>query len=150
MIRDQPVDLAYLTVLFQEIEPQLIRCPAVDAASLKERVLEIGRRRVQRLAAMNFDGLPAVELLQQGLADLAHRRDSVAACLVKIASPRLRRCGKTVDLTDDEALAAGYDLYALPGNEYGREAHSRYNALRRELVSFERALEARRRRGRMA
>jgi len=34
-----------MTDLFPEIEPQLIRYPAVDAASLKERVLEIGRRQ---------------------------------------------------------------------------------------------------------
>jgi hypothetical protein len=37
-------------------------------------------------------------------------------------------------------------LYALLGHEHGKEAHSRYNALLRELVSFERALEARYRR----
>jgi hypothetical protein len=34
----------------------------------------------------------------------------------------------------------------LLGREHGNEAHSRYNALLRELVSFERALEARHRR----
>jgi len=102
------------------------------------------------MSAMNFDGLPAGELMQQGLADLAQRRDSIAAHLVKIASPRLRRCGMTVDLTDDEALAADHELYALLANEHGREAHSRYNALLRELVSFERALESRHRRRRTA
>jgi len=99
---------------------------------------------------MNFDGLPGGELIQQGLDDLAQRRVSVAAYLVKIASPRLRRCGMAVDLTDAEALAADHELYALLGNEHGREAHSRYNALLRELVSFERALEARHRRRRAA
>jgi len=43
MIRDQLVDPERLTALFLQIEPQLIRYPAVDASSLKERVLEIGR-----------------------------------------------------------------------------------------------------------
>jgi hypothetical protein len=38
----------------------------------------------------------------------------------------------------------------LLGREHGNEAHSRYNALLRELVSFERALEARHRRMRDA
>lgn len=95
---------------------------------------------------MTLDGLPANDVIQQGLDDLAQRRVSVAACLVKIASPRMRRCGMEMILSDDEALNADRELYALLGHEYGNEAHSRYNALLRELVSFERALEARHRR----
>ena len=95
---------------------------------------------------MTLDGLPANDMIQQGLDDLAQRRVSVAACLVKIASPRMRRCGMEMLISDDEALNADRELYALLGHEHGKEAHSRYNALLRELVSFERALEARHRR----
>ena len=95
---------------------------------------------------MTLDGLPANDVIQQGLDDLTQRRVSVAACLVKIAIPRMRRCGMEMILSDDEALNADRELYALLGHEYGNEAHSRYNALLRELVSFERALEARHRR----
>jgi hypothetical protein len=51
-----------------------------------------------------------------------------------------------VHATDEETLNADYELYDLLGLEYGNEAHSRYNALLRELVSFERSLEARHRR----
>lgn len=95
---------------------------------------------------MTLDGLPANDMIQQGLDDLAQRRASVAGFLVKIASPKMRRCGMDMHLSDDEALNADRELYALLGREYGNEAHSRYNALLRELVSFERALEARHRR----
>lgn len=51
-----------------------------------------------------------------------------------------------VDVLESEALNADHQLYALLGREHGNEAHNRYNALLRELVSFERALEARHRR----
>lgn len=98
---------------------------------------------------MTLEGLPANELIQEGLNDLAQRRVSVAACLVKLASPRLRRCGMEVLLSDEDALNADRELYALLGHEHGNEAHSRYNALLRELVSFERALESRDRRARL-
>ncbi|MFN0126006.1 MAG: hypothetical protein ACKV19_04900 [Verrucomicrobiales bacterium] len=95
---------------------------------------------------MTLAGLPANEIIQQGLEDLAQGRASVAAYLVKIASRRMQRCGIEVPVTDDEALNADHELYAVLGREYGDEAHNRYNALLRELVSFERALEARHRR----
>jgi len=95
---------------------------------------------------MTLEGLPANELIQQGLHDLALNRSTVAACLVKIASPKMRRCGMEVRLSDEAALNADYELYDLLGQTHGNEAHSRYNALLRELVSFERALESRHRR----
>lgn len=95
---------------------------------------------------MTLAGLPANELIERGLEDLAEGRAGVAAYLVKIASPRMKRCGFEVPVTDDEALKADHELYAVLGREFGDEAHSRYNALLRELVSFERALEARYRR----
>jgi len=98
------------------------------------------------VAVRNFDDLPAADLIRQGLDDLARNRDTVAACLVMIGSPKLRRCGIDVPATDEAALEADHRLYALLGQEFGLDAHRRYNALLRELVSFERALEARHRR----
>ena len=95
---------------------------------------------------MTLEGLPANDLIQQGLHDLALNRTTVAACLVKIASPKMRRSGIEMCLSDEEALNADYELYALLGQAHGNEAHGRYNALLRELVSFEQALEARHRR----
>jgi hypothetical protein len=43
MIRNELVKTDRLMELFTEVESQLIRYPAVDAASLRERVLEITR-----------------------------------------------------------------------------------------------------------
>jgi hypothetical protein len=87
--------------------------------------------------------LPAADLIRQGLADLAGRRESAAAYLVQIGSPKLRRCGIEVPVSDEDALEADHRLYALLGREHGNDAHRRYNALLRELVSFERALVSR-------
>ena len=56
--------------------------------------------------------------------------------LVSIGTPRLRR----LDLTLPEPFASPeHRLYELLRTEYGDAAHSRYNALVRRLVSFERA-----------
>ena len=85
-----------------------------------------------------FEGLPGAELIADGLRDLAGGRDSVAACLVAIGAPRLRRLG--IDVPHAEGNPE-LRLYRLLVSEHGRAAHGRYNALVRRLVSFERALE---------
>lgn len=95
------------------------------------------------IAHPRFDDLPGADLIRQGLDDVLSRRDTVAACLVQIGSPKLKRCGLRVDVSDEAALSADHRLYQLLRNEHGNEAHSRYNAFLRELVSFERALEQR-------
>lgn len=92
---------------------------------------------------MNFDGLPSADLIRSGLADLSLSRETVAAYLVQIGSPKLRRCGVQVPVSDADALEADHRLYGLLGRDHGNDAHRRYNALLRELVSFERALEMR-------
>lgn len=48
-----------------------------------------------------------------------------------------------VAVSDQDALDADHRRYALLGREHGNDAHRRYNSLRRELVSFERALVSR-------
>ncbi len=90
-----------------------------------------------------FGDLPGADLVSEGLADLACRKESVAALLVQVGSPRLRRCRVPVPVSDADALDADRRLYRLLGREHGNAAHSRYNALIRQLVSFERALEHR-------
>ena len=90
-----------------------------------------------------FDDLPGAHWIRAGLDDLANKRDTIAACLVLIGSPKLKRCGLPVEVTDEAALGADYHLYEMLGRDHGNEAHSRYNALLQELVSFERALEHR-------
>ena len=91
-----------------------------------------------------FADLPAADLIAAGLADIASGCETVAGELVKIGSPRLRDCGVDVHVSKQDALDADRRLYRLLGVLYGNEAHSQYNALIRQSVSFERALEQRR------
>ena len=88
---------------------------------------------------MEFAALPGGSLVEEGLADLARGRETVAALLVAIGAARLRRAGLAVP-------ESGFDdpehrLYGLLEREGSDAAHSRYNALVRTLVSFERAVE---------
>jgi len=92
---------------------------------------------------VSLEQLPGADLIREGLADLHQHRETAAGYLVQIASPRLLRSGIEVEVSDDDALNADHRLYALLGRQHGNEAHSRYNALLRELVSFERALDHR-------
>ena len=88
---------------------------------------------------MDFSRLPGGDLVQQGLLDLAESRDSAAADLVLIGAPRLRRLG--FDVPFERAAGAEHRLYLRLAAEDADSAHSRYNALIRRLVSFERAAE---------
>ena len=83
--------------------------------------------------------LPGQDLIEAGLLDLQAGRETIEALLVAIGEPRLRRLG----LNLPEQLQANpehrlYELLAMDGSD---SAHSRYNALIRKLVSFERAAE---------
>ena len=90
----------------------------------------------------NFDqltGLPGEEFVRKGLADLDAGEVTVEACLVSIASPRLRQRGflpLNATLVSEAELA----LYQLLGETEG-DPYSRYNSLLRRLVSFEHALD---------
>lgn len=87
---------------------------------------------------MTFDSLPGGELIEAGLADLARGVASIEALLVSIAAPRLRRIGIEVPGAIPEPEMKLYELLAETDPD---SAHSRYNALIRRLVSFERAAE---------
>jgi hypothetical protein len=82
--------------------------------------------------------LPGADLVSSGLDDLRSGRATAEAFLVSIGAPRLRRSGVDVlcPLPDPE-----HGLYELLAAADPDSAHSRYNALVRRLVSFERALE---------
>jgi hypothetical protein len=82
--------------------------------------------------------LPGADLVERGLADLASGRTSVEGLLVAIGAPRLRGLGITVEGTVDNPERRLYELLAETDPD---AAHSRYNALIRRLVSFERAVE---------
>lgn len=83
--------------------------------------------------------LPGADLIAEGISDLESGVESVAALLVSIGSPRLRRLG--FQLPEAVEDAPERRLYLLLANEDSDSAHSRYNALIRRLVSFERAAE---------
>ena len=88
---------------------------------------------------MNLEALPGGDLIQEGLADLARGAETVPALLVSIGAPRLRRIGLPVPATViPEPEHRLYEVLAATDSD---SAHSRYNALVRRLVSFERAAE---------
>ena len=84
-----------------------------------------------------YDDLPGRDLIDQGLSDLAAGAETPPALLVSIAAPRLRQLGVPVS---DTFPSSEHRLYALLSRTDPDSAHSRYNALLRRLVSFERAL----------
>ena len=75
--------------------------------------------------------------MEEGLADLRAGRETAAALLVAIGAPRLGSLGIEVPML----RTPEHRLYDLLAREESDSAHSRYNALIRRLVSFERALE---------
>lgn len=83
--------------------------------------------------------LPGEDLIEAGLQDLRERRETAAALMVAIGAPRLRRLGIT--LPDTLPRDPEHRLYELLAQDEPDAAHSRYNALIRKLVSFERAAE---------
>ena len=99
---------------------------------------------IQRSQALTYDdgmisrALPGAELVEQGLADLRDGRESIASVLVSIGATRLTAAGYDVVHPFDEAE---HRLYELLSRNDPNSAHSRYNALIRRLVSFERAAE---------
>jgi hypothetical protein len=80
--------------------------------------------------------LPGEDLIERGLTDLARGVESVEALLVSIGAPRLRRLGYELPAVIKDAEHRLYQRFA---SEDSDAAHSRYNALVRRLVSFERA-----------
>ena len=85
------------------------------------------------------DGLPGADLIEAGVDDLRNGRESFASLLVAIGSPRLKRLG--VKLPEVLPANPEHRLYDLLAETDQDSAHSRYNALIRRLVSYERAAE---------
>lgn len=88
-----------------------------------------------------LEDLPGEHLILKGLADLAEGCHTIETCLVRIAANRLLRAGIAFPHNTDPENAE-LDLYALL-TPFGDDAHSKYNALIRELISFEQALDHR-------
>lgn len=85
-----------------------------------------------------MSALPGAELVEKGFADLENGIESVESLLVSIGAPRLRRIGLTVP---PPLPSPEHRLYEMLARTEPDSAHSRYNALLRRLVSFERAAE---------
>ena len=92
-----------------------------------------------RISTDQLTGLPGEELVRKGLTDLGSGNVTEEACLVSIASPRLRDCGL---LSANTSLVADAEttLYRLLG-QHAEDPYSSYNGLVRRLVSFEHALD---------
>jgi hypothetical protein len=82
---------------------------------------------------------PGAELVEKGLADLADGTETVESLLVSVGAPRLCDLGFSVRAPFEDPEERLY-LFLARGDAAG--AHSRYNALVRRLVSFERAVES--------
>lgn len=87
-------------------------------------------------AGAAFAALPGGDTIAEGLADLAAGVESVPALLVSIGAPRLTSLGIAVP---SPFGMPEHRLYARLSRIDPDSAHSRYNALIRRLVSFERA-----------
>jgi len=85
-----------------------------------------------------MSSLPASELIATGIQDLLSERETVPALLVAIGAPKLRSLG--LDIPQQLPSNPEHRLYDLLAASEPDSAHSRYNALIRRLVSFERAL----------
>jgi hypothetical protein len=85
---------------------------------------------------MRDTDLPGADLIDAGLADLRNRTETDESLLVSMAAPRLRALGFDVPIPFPDAELR---LYARLAARHGAAAHTRYNALVRRLVSFQRA-----------
>jgi hypothetical protein len=83
-----------------------------------------------------LEKLPGGALVSKGLDDLQNGVESPEALLVSIGAPRLRRLGFPLPRPFS---SPEHRLYEVLRARHGDAAHSRYNALVRQLVSFERA-----------
>lgn len=106
-----------------------------DARTAVARRAGTARWLLKRFGSTNFAalGLPGGDLVDEGLSDLAHGKVTVPSLLVSLASSRLRREGvpvRTVQERPEEGL------YRLLSKSSGDLAHARYNAYRRQIVSF--------------
>jgi hypothetical protein len=82
---------------------------------------------------------PGEDIITEGLADLELGRETIPALIVSIGAPRLRHIGIRVPANTIDSPE--HRLYLMLRASDPDSAHSRYNALIRRLVSFERAAE---------
>ncbi|MGI8462362.1 MAG: hypothetical protein ACR2OC_12145 [Solirubrobacterales bacterium] len=89
---------------------------------------------------LDLQALPGAEIILEGLADLDSGRETECSDAVLMASARLRAAGLDITSPPMETVAA-HRLYDRLAEADPRNAHSRYNAIVRRVVSFARAVE---------
>jgi hypothetical protein len=82
--------------------------------------------------------LPGEDIISIGIQDLQLRRETIPALLVAIGAPKLRSLGLKVP--NPLPSNPEHRLYDLLSADEPDAAHSKYNALIRKLVSFQRAI----------
>ena len=87
---------------------------------------------------MRMNSLPGSDLIAAGIRDLESEKETLPALLVAIGAPRLRSLG--IELPPRLPSNPEHRLYDLLSAIGPNSAHSKYNALIRRLVSFERAI----------
>ena len=87
--------------------------------------------------------MPGHELVETGLADLMRGELTVEALLVAVGAPPLRMLGLRMPERSEMPSHPEVALYKAVDRLHPEDAHSRYNALIRRLVSYERELERR-------
>ena len=87
---------------------------------------------------LQMSSLPAHDLITDGIRDLQSQRETVPALLVAIGAPKLRSLG--LELPEHLPSNPEHRLYDLLSSNEPDSAHSKYNALIRKLVSFQRAM----------
>ena len=81
-------------------------------------------------------GLPGADLIEKGLRDLEQGTETIESLLVSMSAPRLRARGLPVAAPIADAELR---LYRHLAARHGAAAHSKYNALVRRIVSYQRA-----------
>jgi hypothetical protein len=133
--------LAYLVCSPRLLEVNCRSIAQMRLANALCRFVEVAEAQARAsVSRMELTSLPGHELVLAGLDDLARGVESREALLVSIGAPRLRQAGIDVPRPLPSPEHRLYELLAAEGSD---AAHSRYNALVRRLVSFERAADAR-------
>lgn len=112
----------------ERLAPEARRAIARQAAIRRWVQARFGGESFQAL------GLPGGEIVDEGLLDLAHGRETAASLALAEAAPRLRREGVPLPAIEFEEPAT--KLYRLIEAQSGDLAHARYQAMLRQLSSF--------------
>ena len=127
---------------FDKLRVRMTKSPSIASLQTKAAVaaaLQAAAVRETIICSMDHEALPGYALVRDGVRDLGAGVRSAASLLVLIGATRLRGVG--VEVPAVEVMEPEHELYLLLAAEDSDSAHGRYNALIRELVSFERAAE---------